>query len=94
MFSKKDKSRFNRIRVQILSLKRDRPWLLIIAAGSANFEIWEKNKKCQSFMKKINPHQMAFTDVGKSYQSQIFNMANVSFNPIRQYKILAKISKF
>ena len=37
---------------------------------------------------------LPFTDVGKSCKLQIFNIANMSFNVIRENKNLAKNSEF
>ena len=37
---------------------------------------------------------LSFTDTGKSYLSQIFNVANTSFKAIGENKTLAKISEF
>ena len=37
---------------------------------------------------------LSFTDIGKSCDVAIFNAANMSFNAIRENKILAKISGF
>ena len=48
---------------------------------------------------KIKPSRicditMSFTDIGKSNPVRDFYVANVSFNAIRESKILAKISEF
>ena len=37
---------------------------------------------------------VSFTDKGKFCHSRMFNVANMSYNPIRENKILAKISEF
>ena len=37
---------------------------------------------------------MSFTDKGKFAISRMLNVANMSYNPIRENKILAKISEF
>ena len=52
----------------------------------------------RSFVKikppRIGDITLSFTDIGKSCRARDFYIANVSFNAIRENKILAKISEF
>ena len=51
----------------------------------------------RSFVKKSSRNGrfiLSFTDEGKSCHSREFYVANMSFNAIRDNKILAKVSEF